>query len=152
LTTTTAPPLRKLLTPEEIAKRLSLPKRSIYNMVRDGELPGAIRVGRRLLRFDPDVVDRWLAAKLPPPKSRPESRPRLAVNHPNKFGVALDAGKVAIRNLPLQALQAHDVAANRWPAPAPLTRDEAITLGLWLLEVTGHGDIAECVLDDLEGL
>ena len=148
---TPAEPLRKLLTPEEIAKRLSLPKRSIYNMVRDGELPGALRVGRRLLRFDPDVVDRWLAGKLPPSKSRPESGPRLAVNHPNKFGVVLDAGKVAIRNLPLQALQAHDVAANRWPAPAPLTSDEAITLGLWLLEVTGHGDIAECVLDDLEG-
>ncbi len=50
----------ELLTADELATLLRLPRRSIYRLRSERGLP-ARRVGR-LLRFDPDEVRAWLSA------------------------------------------------------------------------------------------
>ena len=50
-----------LLTPEELAEQLRIPKSTLYKLCNDGEIP-AVKVGRHW-RFDRQRVDRWLADK-----------------------------------------------------------------------------------------
>lgn len=52
--------LREVLTPEELAERLKVPKSTIEEMARSGKLPGTFRVGKHW-RFDLDL----LRTKLP---------------------------------------------------------------------------------------
>jgi hypothetical protein len=69
----------------------------------------------------------------------------------NKFGVALEGDTVVIRNLPLQAMPAADAPGGmKWPAPAPLSCDEAIDLAVWLIKVTGHRPMFDVISDELE--
>jgi excisionase family DNA binding protein len=49
----------RLLTPESLAALLAVPKRAIYGLAAAGEIPGAIRIGRRL-RFDSQLIRTWL--------------------------------------------------------------------------------------------
>jgi excisionase family DNA binding protein len=49
----------RLLTPETVAVLLAVPKRAIYGLAATGEIPGAIRIGRRL-RFDRRLIRTWL--------------------------------------------------------------------------------------------
>jgi excisionase family DNA binding protein len=50
--------MKKLLRRDEAAAHLALDPRTVYDRVRDGDLP-ALRVGR-LLRFGPVALDAWL--------------------------------------------------------------------------------------------
>ena len=52
--------LREVLTTEELAEKLKVPKSTIEEMARSGKLPGTFRVGKHW-RFDLDL----LRAKLP---------------------------------------------------------------------------------------
>lgn len=49
----------RLLTPEEIADLLRISRKAVYAMAARGQLPGVIRLGRRL-RFDREAVMLWL--------------------------------------------------------------------------------------------
>lgn len=49
----------KLLTYFEIAERLSIKKNTLYSMVHREQIP-FIRLSERIVRFDPEQIERWL--------------------------------------------------------------------------------------------
>lgn len=49
-----------LLTADDLGELLGVGRRSIYNMMSEAPIPGALKIGRRL-RFDPVVVREWIA-------------------------------------------------------------------------------------------
>jgi predicted DNA-binding transcriptional regulator AlpA len=51
----------EMLTAEQAARRTGLSRRSLY--ARAAELPFAVRVGQRAVRFSARGVDRWLAKR-----------------------------------------------------------------------------------------
>jgi excisionase family DNA binding protein len=53
--------LRPLMTVREVARLLQLHEKTVRRLVRHGRIP-CLRLGRTV-RFQPDVVLRWLAAK-----------------------------------------------------------------------------------------
>ena len=63
--------LPQFLTVDEVASLLRTSRKAIYAMVERGQVPGVIRVGRRLL-FRRDVLVDWLDQKSAP--SPKESR------------------------------------------------------------------------------
>jgi excisionase family DNA binding protein len=48
------------MTTEEVADLLRIERRTVYALVKRGELPGALYLGRAL-RFSRDAVLRWLS-------------------------------------------------------------------------------------------
>ena len=63
-------PLTKmLLTATEVAEILRTTKKAVYSMLERGQLPGAVRLGRRLL-FRTDVLLEWLRQKSTPSLER----------------------------------------------------------------------------------
>ena len=52
----------KLWTVEEVARFLSVPASLAYERTRKDEIP-CVRIGPRLLRFDPDAVRAWAARR-----------------------------------------------------------------------------------------
>lgn len=54
-----------LLTPAEVADALRTTKRAIYAMVERAQLPGVVRIGRRVLVRE-DVLLEWLDQKRAP--------------------------------------------------------------------------------------
>jgi excisionase family DNA binding protein len=55
-----APP-EPLMKAADVARLLGIVPRSVYFMVREGRIPGALHIGRRV-RFEPAEVRRWLAS------------------------------------------------------------------------------------------
>lgn len=53
----------RLLTVRDVALLLSVTPKAVYQMVHRNEVPGIIRVGKRL-RFDCAVLLKWLSKKL----------------------------------------------------------------------------------------
>ena len=51
-----------LLTPSEVAELLRTSRKAIYSMVERGQLPGIVRIGRRLLVREDALLD-WLRQK-----------------------------------------------------------------------------------------
>ena len=51
-----------LLTPNEVAELLRTSRKAIYSMVERGQLPGVIRIGRRVLVREEALLD-WLRQK-----------------------------------------------------------------------------------------
>lgn len=56
---TTTEDAPRLINPAEVARRLSVSKRTVYRLAAVGQIP-AIRMGNKILRFDPDKVERWI--------------------------------------------------------------------------------------------
>ena len=54
-----------LLTPHEVAELLRTSKAAVYSMVERGQLPGVVRIGRRVL-IDGDALVDWLRQKSTP--------------------------------------------------------------------------------------
>lgn len=52
-----APKLERVAYP---AKRLNAPVSTIYQMVKNGRIPGVVKVGRTI-RFDVDKLEAWIA-------------------------------------------------------------------------------------------
>ncbi|CAA9330157.1 MAG: hypothetical protein AVDCRST_MAG93-6157 [uncultured Chloroflexia bacterium] len=52
---------RKLLTAGAIAERMSVPKSTIYEAVRQNRIGGVVKLGR-IVRFDPEKFEQWLSA------------------------------------------------------------------------------------------
>jgi excisionase family DNA binding protein len=57
--------LPTLLTPAEVAGLLRTSKRAIYAMIGRGQLPGVVRIGRRVLLREADLVE-WVRQKSAP--------------------------------------------------------------------------------------
>jgi excisionase family DNA binding protein len=55
----------KLISPEELAKHLGIPIRTVYTMNCDGTAPPRYRVGRSV-RYRMSEVEQWLKARLVP--------------------------------------------------------------------------------------
>lgn len=53
---------RPLITAEMVAERLGMSTKWVYGAAKSGELP-SVRVTGRSVRFDPDVIDTWLAKR-----------------------------------------------------------------------------------------
>lgn len=51
--------MNALLDTNQVAERLQLSKRVVYELVQDGNLP-CIRVGKRVLRYREADIDQWL--------------------------------------------------------------------------------------------
>ncbi len=54
-----------LLTPTEVAERLRTSRKAIYAMVERAQLPGVVRIGRRMLVREDTLLD-WLRQKSTP--------------------------------------------------------------------------------------
>ena len=62
--------LPELLQPDELAEALRTTRKAVYAMAQRGQIPGAIRIGRRLLFRRSEVV-RWLGeSRAPSPKEK----------------------------------------------------------------------------------
>ena len=63
--------LPDLLTPDELAALLRTTRKAVYAMIARGQLPGIVRLGRRVL-FDRGELLQWLAERraLSPMESR----------------------------------------------------------------------------------
>ncbi len=57
--------LPRLLTADEVAELLRTSRKAIYVMCERGQLPGVVRIGRRVL-VDHDDLLRWLGQKRTP--------------------------------------------------------------------------------------
>ena len=58
-----------LLTPNEVAALLRTSRKAIYSMVERGQLPGIVRIGRRLLVREDALLD-WLRQRSTPSLER----------------------------------------------------------------------------------
>ena len=63
--TDTLPHVPRLLTPFEVGTLLRTTKRAIYAMVERAQLPGVVRIGRRVLIRE-DALLNWLGQKSTP--------------------------------------------------------------------------------------
>jgi excisionase family DNA binding protein len=66
---TTSLPVPHLLTPDEVAGALRTTKKAIYAMIERAQLPGVVRIGRRVLVRE-DVLLDWLRQKAAPSPER----------------------------------------------------------------------------------
>lgn len=57
-----------LLTYREVSRRYNLPPGTLYTLVREARIPH-IRLGRRLVRFRRDDVEKWLADRTVSPRA-----------------------------------------------------------------------------------
>lgn len=67
----------RLLTADDVAVMLRVPRSLIYALVRRGDLPG-IRIGERYVRFRAEAVERWLERReqVEPHRSEPSGTGR----------------------------------------------------------------------------
>jgi len=61
--------LPALLTPAEVATLLRTSRKAVYAMIERGQLPGVVRIGRRVLLREADLLD-WLRQKSTPSLER----------------------------------------------------------------------------------
>jgi excisionase family DNA binding protein len=54
--------VQRLLTADDVAAILDVPRSLVYALVRRGELP-AIRVGERYVRFRAEAIERWIEGR-----------------------------------------------------------------------------------------
>ena len=69
MTTIAARHLPQLLTPSEAAELLRTSRKAIYAMIERGQLPGIVRIGRRVLIREAELLD-WLRQKSTPSLER----------------------------------------------------------------------------------
>jgi excisionase family DNA binding protein len=55
----------QLVKPTEVAVLLNLSTQTLYRLVRQGAIP-VVKLGDRTIRFDMDVITRWIAAQSDP--------------------------------------------------------------------------------------
>lgn len=55
------PRRRRLADAKDVAQTLGMPLTSLYDRTRAKQIPGAIRIGKRI-RYDLDVLEAWLDA------------------------------------------------------------------------------------------
>ena len=66
----------RLIGYEEAAKKLGIKIGTLYSWVSQGKGPPHVRLSGRLVRFDEEALDAWLAARVQLPRaSAPGARP-----------------------------------------------------------------------------
>lgn len=60
--TSTAPVRQQLLTADEVAVMLRVPRSLVYALARRGELP-TVRIGERYVRFRATTIERWIQSQ-----------------------------------------------------------------------------------------
>ncbi len=58
-----------LLTPEDVARILSCSPRTVNRLATSGRIPKPVRLGR-LVRWNRQIIDEWIAAGCPPCRRR----------------------------------------------------------------------------------
>jgi len=51
--------MRTLMTAQDVAERLKIKPKTVYNMAAAGTIP-CVRIGERTVRFDPERLDQWI--------------------------------------------------------------------------------------------
>jgi excisionase family DNA binding protein len=59
---TSAEPAGKLLSADDVADFLGVPRSFVYALARRGDIP-VVRIGERYVRFRADALDRWVAGR-----------------------------------------------------------------------------------------
>lgn len=54
--------MEEMLTYEQLSRRTGIKVNTLYGLVSQRRIPH-VRIGRRLVRFDPVVIERWLRDK-----------------------------------------------------------------------------------------
>ena len=57
--------VRRLLTADDVAAFMGVPRTMVYALARRGDLP-AIRIGERYVRFRLEAIERWIAQQEAP--------------------------------------------------------------------------------------
>ena len=70
--------MKEIMTPREAAEYLSIHVRTIYRLVKLGEIPGR-KVGGSW-RFKKDTLDAWLSERETPPRRRDPAEERVVPN------------------------------------------------------------------------
>ncbi len=60
----------RLMTVDELAERLNCSRRTARNMAERGDAPPPISLGPKLLRWDREVVERWISDGCPRVESK----------------------------------------------------------------------------------
>jgi len=56
--------MTQLLTVDDVAARLRVSRRRVFEMMKTPGFPPRIRLGARTVRFSSDALDRWIASQL----------------------------------------------------------------------------------------
>jgi excisionase family DNA binding protein len=67
-------PISDILTVEEAAELLKIPRSSVYKLAQEGKIP-AKKVGRHW-RFHRPTLMRWISGQIPEKSRRPEGEPQ----------------------------------------------------------------------------
>lgn len=59
----------RLLSAEDVAELLGVPRTFVYALARRGDLP-VVRVGERYVRFRAETLEQWIAAQESPAQGR----------------------------------------------------------------------------------
>jgi excisionase family DNA binding protein len=62
-------PAPRLLSAEDVAELLGVPRTFVYALARRGDLP-VVRVGERYVRFRAEALERWITAQEAPVRGR----------------------------------------------------------------------------------
>nr|WP_067285875.1 AlpA family transcriptional regulator [Marinobacterium profundum] len=59
-----APGERRILRREEVEAKTGFKRAHIYNLMKKGDFPKALRIGVRAVGWDSDEIDQWIADRL----------------------------------------------------------------------------------------
>jgi prophage regulatory protein len=60
----TAPPERRILRRAEVERKTGFKRAHIYNLMKEGKFPKALRLGVRAVGWDSVEVEQWIADRL----------------------------------------------------------------------------------------
>jgi excisionase family DNA binding protein len=55
-----------LLTIEQVADLLQVPKGYVYRLNYEGKIPGLVRIGHRTIRYKAEAIEQWVTEGCPP--------------------------------------------------------------------------------------
>lgn len=64
----------KLLTIEDVARLLQVPRGFVYRLNHEGRIPGLIKLGHRTRRYNADVILAWIMEGCPPDQDQFETK------------------------------------------------------------------------------
>jgi len=67
----------RLLTIDQLAELLQVAKGYIYRLNYEGKIPGRIKLGHRTIRYQEEIIQKWLAERCPPIRQDPPEAPHL---------------------------------------------------------------------------
>ena len=68
----------RLLTIEEVARLLQVPRGFVYRLNYERRIPGLVKLGHRTIRYRADLVEKWIIEGCPPDKDKFETKGRVS--------------------------------------------------------------------------